>query len=51
MHDALEVEKISVADTIFNGAEEDQLEIDFEDDDLIEDEIEDETEYESDDIE
>lgn len=41
MNDALDAEKISVADTIFNGAEEEQLEMDFEEDeDLIEDEDE-----------
>jgi hypothetical protein len=32
MHDAMESEKISVADTIFNGAEEDQPDLDLEDD-------------------
>jgi len=42
MNDALEQEKIAVADTIFNDAEEEQLEFDLDDDDLIEDEIEDE---------
>lgn len=41
LNDALEQEKIAVADTIFNDAAEEQIELDFDDDDLIEDEIED----------
>lgn len=43
--DALDAEKIVVADTIFNGAEDEQLELDL---DPEEDEEEEETEYESD---
>ena len=43
MHDAMESEKISVADTIFNGAEEDQPDLDLEDDeDFVEDFVEEE---------
>lgn len=41
LNDALEQEKISVADTIFNGAseeEEEQLDFDFEDEDEVEEE-------------
>jgi hypothetical protein len=38
MHDAMESEKISVADTIFNGAEEDELDLedDLDDEDFVE---------------
>jgi hypothetical protein len=43
MHDAMESEKISVADTIFNGAEEDELDLedDLDDEDFVEEEDED----------
>jgi hypothetical protein len=36
MNDALDAEKIAVADTIFNGAEEEQLDIDLDLDDAEE---------------
>ncbi len=42
MNDAIEAEKIAVADTIFNDApEEEQLELDLDDEDVLEDEVED----------
>lgn len=52
MNTALEQEKIAVADTIFNGAEEEQLDLDLdisdeldeEEEDIVVDEIEDEDE-------
>lgn len=34
VNDALDQEKIKLADQIYNGAEEEQLELDFEDDDV-----------------
>jgi hypothetical protein len=42
MHDAMESEKISVADTIFNGAEEDELDLedDLDDEDVVEEDEE-----------
>jgi hypothetical protein len=42
MHDAMESEKISVADTIFNGAEEDELDLedDLDDEDFVEEDEE-----------
>ena len=41
MNDAIEAEKIAVADTIFNDApEEEQLELDLDDEDVLEDEVE-----------
>jgi len=41
MNDAIEAEKIAVADSIFNDApEEDQLELDLDDEDVLEDEVE-----------
>lgn len=42
LNDALEQEKIAVADTIFNGAEEEQLDLDLEDEeDFVEEDDED----------
>lgn len=40
MNDAIEAEKISVADSIFNDAPEEQLELDLDDEDVLEDEVE-----------
>ena len=41
MNDAIEAEKIAVADGIFNDApEEEQLELDLDDEDVLEDEVE-----------
>jgi len=41
MNDAIEAEKISVADSIFNDApEEEQLDLDLDDEDVLEDEVE-----------
>jgi hypothetical protein len=49
MNDALEQEKVAVANNIFNGGNEEE-DFDFDDDDLLEDEDDDWTEDEEDDL-